>query len=346
MPTSSVDSSKNSLLDGALHTLLVGTPRIPTEPFADFPSPLSKLFALSLCSLQLVMYVVGTVGGFLLWIIAQSQGWDDPLKGSLAGSIALEGWAAVGPIFGFIILLISRRWAMPAGVEWGWMGIRLGLLVFVVLFGMFLLGGLEPEVNISLIISICLFLPAMLFWRLGTRTINTINALTAEDFHVRKKHLLLEESQIFLSYRRGESQVWTDRIANDLKETFGHNAVFQDVEAIPPGVDFRQHLQAQLENCRVVLVVIGSDWVTATDEQGNPRLDQEQDWVRLEVEVALRRKIPLIPLLVDNSKMPSQNELPESIREFAFQNGLAIRPNPDFENDLNRLIQSLEEYVK
>ena len=149
-----------------------------------------------------------------------------------------------------------------------------------------------------------------------------------------------------MSYRRGDSQAWTDRIADDLKEHFGKKAVFQDVEAIPPGVDFRQHLHTQLHNCQLVLVVIGPDWVNAKDEQGNRRLDQEHDWVRLEIEIALHRKIPLIPLLVDNAKMPVQKGLPESIKEFPFQNSLPIRSNPDFRGDMNRLIQSLEEYVR
>ncbi len=121
-PTSSIGSSKHSLLAGALHTLLVGTPRIPTHPSTDFPTPLSKLFAVSLCGLQLFAYFFSAVGGVTLWALAQWQGWDDPLKGSLLLSFALEGWCVIGMALGLTILVIGRRWAISSGVEWGWMG--------------------------------------------------------------------------------------------------------------------------------------------------------------------------------------------------------------------------------
>ena len=330
---------------GSLRTLLVGAPHIPTNPSTNFPSPLFKLFAVSLCCIQLLLYVLSAVGGVLVWAMAQGQGWKDPLKESLVGSLALEGWALVGLILGFMIFLISRRWAVPAGVEWGWMGIRLGLFVFVVLFVVYLLDGLDPLVNISLITSLCLFIPAPLFWQLGTQTLYNIKALSAEDFQIRLRHPLHEENVIFLSYRRQDSQIWTDRISDELKAHFGRKSVFQDVEAIPAGADFRRHLQTQLQNCQIVLVVIGPNWILAGDEQGNRRLDQQEDLVRLEIEIALGRKIPLIPLLVDEAKMPTQKELPESLKDLTFQNGLPIRGNPDFCNDMNRLIFELEKYL-
>ena len=226
------------------------------------------------------------------------------------------------------------------------MGIRLSLLVLLVLFGSYLAGWLEHDINISLITGVCLLIPAPLFWRLGSATIHTILAFAPEDFQVRQMHRLLGENRIFLSYRRKDSRAWTDRIGDDLKEYFGAKAVFQDVEAIPPGVDFRQYLHAQLDQCQVVLTVIGPGWLTFKDDQGNRRLDQEGDMVRLEIETALQRKIPLIPLLIDNATMPSPEKLPETIRQFAFQNGLSIRGNPDFRKDMNRLIHTLEAYVR
>lgn len=342
MSKMTIGPSKDSLVAGSLRTLLVGTPRLIRQPSTDFPSPLSKLFALSLCYGQLALYVVGALGGLILWGLARWQGWDDPLKDSLWLSVALEGWCVVGIPLGLIILLICRRWAVPSGIEWGGMAIRLGLLVVAVLFGSYLLGGLENESNISLIISLCLIPPAFLFWQLGIGTIQAIQALTPEHFDVRHKHVLQGEHLIFLSYRREDSQTWTERIADDLKQHFGNKAVFQDVEAIPPGVDFRQHLQSQLQHCRVVLVLIGPHWVTATDEHGNRRLDEEQDWVRYEIELALQQQTVLIPLLVNNATPPSQGQLPESIRQLAFQNVLRIRSNPDFRGDMDKLIRTLE----
>jgi TIR domain-containing protein len=323
-----IDPSKGSLFAGSLRTLLVGSPRLNRPPSTDHPSLLARLFALTLCVGQLAIYVVAAVGGLMLWSLARLQGWDDPLKDSLWLSLTLEGWCLVGILFGLVILFICRRWAVPSGIEWGWMAIRLGLLVFAILFGSYLLGGLEKDITISLITSLCLIPPAFLFWRLG---IGTIKALISEREHL-----------IFLSYRRENSQETTERIADNLKMRFGNNAVFQDVEAIPPGVDFRQHLQSQLRHCRAVLVVIGPHWVTATDEHGNRRLDGVQDWVRYEIEWALQQQTALIPLLVNNATPPPQEQLPESIRQLASQHALPIRSNPDFHGDMDKLIQTLE----
>jgi hypothetical protein len=225
------------------------------------------------------------------------------------------------------------------------MGIRLSFFVFLVLFGIYLAGGLEHDLTISLATGVCLLIPAPLFGELGSTTIKTILALTPDDFQIRPKRRLAGAKHIFLSYRRKDSQAWTDRISDELKAYFGAKAVFQDVEAIPPGVDFRQHLHTLLNQCQVLLVVIGRDWLMVKDEQGIRRLDQQSDMVRLEIEVGLQRKIPLIPLLVDNAMMPSREQLPETIRAFAFQNALPVRGNPDFRQDMNRLIQVVERYV-
>lgn len=337
-----IDLSKDSLLAGSLRTLLIGTPRLNASPSTDPPSPLAKLFVLSLCAGQLVLYLVAAAGGLTLWGLAQLQGWNDPLRDSLWLSIVLEGWCVAGVVLGFIILFSCRRWAVSSGIEWGWMAIRLGILLLAVLFTSYLLGGLEEDITISLITSLCLIPPTLLFWRLGISTIQAIKALTPEHFEVRHKYLLPGEHLIFLSYRRADSQAWTERIADELKQHFGCKAVFQDVEAIPPGVDFHQHIQSQLQHCRVMLVVIGPHWITATDEHGNRRLDSEQDWVRYEIEWALQQQAVLIPILVNNATPPPQKQLPESIRQLAFQNDLQIRSNPDFRGDMNKLIQALE----
>jgi TIR domain-containing protein len=332
-----IDPPKDPLLAGSLRTLLVGTPQLDRPPSTEPPSPLARLFLLSLCTGQLILYFLAAAGGIMLWSLARLQGWDDPLKTSLWLSLALEGWCVVGVLVGLIILFFCRRWAVPSGIEWGWMTIRLGLLVFATLFAVYLLGVLKQDVTISLITSLCLIPPAFLFWRFGIGTIQAIKSLTPEHFApLRDEHL------IFLSYRREDSQTWTERIADVLKQHFGKKAVFQDVEAMPPGADFRQHLQSQLQHCRVVLAVIGPQWVTAIDEHGNRRLDDEQDWVRYEIELALQYQTALIPLLVDNATPPPQEQLPESIRQLAFQTVHRIRSNPDFRSDMNKLIQAIE----
>ncbi len=340
------DSARILGFSGALHALLVGKLRIPQYPISNFPSPLKKLWVVSLCFLQLALYGISVLGGLAIWGWARWQGLDDPLANYPFLSLVLEGWCLVGPFFGGVIFHVGRQWAIGPAIEWGMMGVRLGLLVFVILFVSYLFKYLTNDVTISLLTGLCLVGPAPLFGRLGYAAIRRILALKPEDFRIgRMRHHLLEENLIFLSYRRSDSKVWTDRISDELKECFGPRAVFQDVEAIRPGVDFQRHLIAQLDQCQVLLAVIGPDWLTSQDEHGNRRIDRPRDLVRLEIESALRRKIPIIPLLVDNASMPSQDQLPESIRELAFQNCLPIRGNPDFRADMEHLGQAVISYV-
>lgn len=90
-----------------------------------------------------------------------------------------------------------------------------------------------------------------------------------------------------------------------------------DVDDIPLGVDFTRYIDEKVGQCEALLAVIGRDWLNATDEEGNRRLEQLGDYVRIELESALKRKIPVVPLLVRRASMPEADELPESIRDFA-----------------------------
>jgi len=217
------------------------------------------------------------------------------------------------------------------------MGIRLGIFVLSILFVAFLSGALDFPANISLITSISLWIPAPIFLRFGFQAVQSVMSLP-EDFEIRPKHHLQGENIIFVSYRREDSQAWADRIADDLKQSFGSKAVFQDVEAVPPGRDFREHLRSQLARCQLMLVVMGPEWVGAKYTSGSRRLDDEQDWVRVEIEIALQRSLPIIPVLAGKATMPSPESLPAAIRPLAFKTALPIRANPDFRNDMDRLI--------
>ncbi len=146
---------------------------------------------------------------------------------------------------------------------------------------------------------------------------------------------------IFISYRRDDSADVTGRIYDHLTHAFGEELVFKDVDAIPLGVDFRQHLGSEMARCQVVLVVIGDGWVDARDGEGKVRLDDPADFVRLEVSAALERGIPVVPLLVQGATMPAADVLPEEIRELAFRHGTTIKRDPDFKADMQRLIRGL-----
>ncbi|MBT2969686.1 MAG: toll/interleukin-1 receptor domain-containing protein [Candidatus Thiodiazotropha sp. (ex Ctena orbiculata)] len=149
-------------------------------------------------------------------------------------------------------------------------------------------------------------------------------------------------ANIFISYRREDSADVTGRIHDRLAEHFGESAVFMDVDDIPLGVDFSKYIDEKVGKCEVLLAVVGRDWLSTSDDAGNRRLDLPSDYVRIEIESALKRNIPVIPLLVRRASMPGAEDLPESIREFSKRNGMPVRPDPDFRTDCDRLIEGLE----
>src|SRR5690606_32934164 len=110
----------------------------------------------------------------------------------------------------------------------------------------------------------------------------------------------------FISYRRADSQTITGRIYDRLADKFGAENVFKDVDSIGYGKDFRGAIRESINTCDVVLVIIGKTWLTLTDERGKRRIDNQNDFVRLEVENALQRDAILtIPVLVEGAAMPS-----------------------------------------
>lgn len=149
-------------------------------------------------------------------------------------------------------------------------------------------------------------------------------------------------SKIFISYRRNDSKDLTGRICDRLVTQFGSGEVFKDVDSMPLGVDFRKHLDKTLSQCEVVLAVIGPDWMGPRDGEGKARLDDPTDVVRIEVESALKRGIPLIPVLVNGVSIPSSKDLPDSMQELPYRHGLAVRSDPDFRHDMDRLIDHLK----
>ncbi|HLY24970.1 MAG TPA: SUMF1/EgtB/PvdO family nonheme iron enzyme [Aggregatilineales bacterium] len=148
--------------------------------------------------------------------------------------------------------------------------------------------------------------------------------------------------KIFISYRRDDSADVTGRIHDWLTARIGGESIFRDVDDIPFGVDFKKYLEDTVSQCSVMLVVIGPQWLTVTDESGTRRLDDPRDFVRVEVETALKRDISVIPLLVNGANMPTEKVLPPNLANLAYRNGMAIRRDPDFRPDMDRLIQALE----
>ena len=149
---------------------------------------------------------------------------------------------------------------------------------------------------------------------------------------------------IFVSYRRQDSADVTGRIYDRLVQRFDKAQVFKDVDSIPLGVDFREHLGGVVGKCDVLLAVIGDGWLAA-DSTGRRRVDDSKDFVRIEIEAALQRNIPVIPLLVRGASVPTENDLPASLALLSYRNGIAVRSDPDFHRDIDRLIAGLEGHL-
>lgn len=147
---------------------------------------------------------------------------------------------------------------------------------------------------------------------------------------------------VFISYRRDDSQDVTDRIYDYLVERFNKNNIFMDIDAIPLGVDFQEHIAQEVQSCDLVLVIIGRDWLNARDKEGNRRLDNPGDFVRIEIESALTRDIPVIPVLIRDAGMPTKAKLPRSLQSLTHRNAIAVRSGQDFRTDISRLISGIE----
>ena len=149
---------------------------------------------------------------------------------------------------------------------------------------------------------------------------------------------------IFISYRRDDSADITGRIYDWLLREFPGGKVFKDVDSIPMGDDFRDHMRTALDGCRVVLVVMGREWLDMRGPTGARRLDDPGDYVRLEVEAALQRRpeVKVIPVVVGGGAQPTADRLPESLRDLCFLQTPQLRRDPDFVTDMGRLITRLK----
>jgi hypothetical protein len=147
---------------------------------------------------------------------------------------------------------------------------------------------------------------------------------------------------IFISYRRADSSAHVGRIYDRLVEAFGKKHIFKDVDNIPVGVDFRQVLSREVNKCDIVLVVIGRSWMTVTDDYGRRRIDNPDDFVRIEVATALARQNCLVvPVLLQGAPMPPPNYLPPDLQMLPYKNAAIVRDDPDFHHDLTRLVIGL-----
>jgi hypothetical protein len=146
---------------------------------------------------------------------------------------------------------------------------------------------------------------------------------------------------VFVSYRREDSREITGRICDRLNNEFGKQAIFRDVDSIPAGVDFREHISKSIDQCSMLVAIIGDKWLDAKNKKGERRLDLPRDHLRVEIETALNKGIPVIPVLVKNGAMPDEDELPEGLKPLAYRNAIPIPEEPFFHNGVDLLIKEM-----
>ena len=151
-------------------------------------------------------------------------------------------------------------------------------------------------------------------------------------------------SSIFISYRRTGTSGYCGLLQDGLRDHFGRDRVFRDIDSIRPGSDFADVVENAVSEAGVVLALIGSNWLDARNEAGGRRLDEPDDFVRLEIESALKHRIVVVPVLVEGARMPSPGELPPSISRLGRSQAIALS-DERWEYDVGRLVAVLEELL-
>lgn len=152
--------------------------------------------------------------------------------------------------------------------------------------------------------------------------------------------MLADSISVFVSYRREDTRHVAGRLGDLLQERF--DRVFMDIDNIEPGIDFTEVIRRAVSECDVLLAIIGTQWTSLLDEQGERRLDNPHDWVVEEIRVALQRDdVRVVPVLVDGAPMPRRSELPVELAPMATRQALTLRYE-SFKSDAARLVAAIE----
>jgi hypothetical protein len=149
--------------------------------------------------------------------------------------------------------------------------------------------------------------------------------------------------RIVLSYRRADSLAMAGRIRDRLARHYGAKAVFRDLESIPIAERFPEFIRGVIAEADVVLSLVGPDWIGGSGEQA--RINEAGDPVRLEIETALNLGLPVVPVLIGASAMPSAKQLPPRLQDFPSLNAARVDPGSDFEHHMQRLIAAIDSRV-
>jgi hypothetical protein len=151
-------------------------------------------------------------------------------------------------------------------------------------------------------------------------------------------------ANIIISYRRSDSAAIAGRIRDRLAQYYGADAIFMDIDSIPFGIDFRQQIQEAVAKNDILMALIGPKWMGAK-KGGMSRISDDKDAIRIEIETALNRGIPLIPVLVGGATMPKSSALPESLQKLCFLNAAEVDDGRDFHQHVDRLIRAMDRVL-
>lgn len=147
--------------------------------------------------------------------------------------------------------------------------------------------------------------------------------------------------KVFVNYRRDDASHLAGRLYDRLAARFPKNQIFIDVDNLDPGVDFVEAIEQSVGSCDVLIAVIGRRWLSSSEAEGSRRLDNPDDFVRLEIATALKRKIRVIPVLVDGASMPRPSDLPDDLKSLLRRNAVEVT-HTRFSVDSDRLIAAIE----
>ena len=152
------------------------------------------------------------------------------------------------------------------------------------------------------------------------------------------------QGRIFISYRRDDTAYPAGWLFDRLAERFGVDQIFKDVDSIELGDDFVEVLTDAVGSTDVLLALIGEKWLTVTGEDGSRRLDDPDDFVRLEIEAALKQRVRIIPILVEGAEMPGADEVPPSLKPLVRRQAMELSSSR-FTFDTDRLLVVLERIL-
>jgi hypothetical protein len=151
-------------------------------------------------------------------------------------------------------------------------------------------------------------------------------------------------AEVFINYRTGDGE-WPAAFLDDkFKRRYGHDRVFRDATSLGPGHDFRAELQRRLERCTVLIVIIGPNWLPARDEAGRRRLDNSGDYVRMEIAESLSRKIRVLPVTLNDVRLPLMDELPAEIADLAQRQSRVFRSRY-YQADFKEIVSIIDEEI-